>query len=447
MICFTHRRVTCVLSLTVLLAGCATVTAQPLRYPQRKDIPRWWQETRAFYCPLANSGAGSSLMKYRTERMPDDFKTFRDLDKVLDDAQALGTNVIYLVDYWEPDYEHKSDYRPKLKWGGDRAFREGIEKVHRRGGRVICYLEALIITRETELGRKEGPKWAMMDDKGNPYPYYGRDRFLLMYPGEGSGWVDYIVGVAGRLARDFKIDGIHLDSYGVHLDHVLPDHNPLHPRGQDTESFHKGALELVTRMRAEIRKYVPDAVLILEGAERTDMLDACDGAQFECLEKLRKKPWFSQKRYPIFTSAFAIEEMQDILDADQNLALSPWWFKAHPGGRDEKRLRAKTDKSNRFDQIESLHRYHNLLQANNLVPDPPADFKALFDGIIESLNAKGWGSEFYYRPLTKTASKYLTAYRRNKDKLHRGPADGIRQMLEKASQRPVRSNAEPRKTK
>jgi hypothetical protein len=431
----------------VILVGAMVACGESLRYPQRKDIPRWWQETRAFYCPLANSGAGSSLMKYKTEYLPDDFKTFRDMDLILDDAQRLGTNVIYLVDYWEPDYEHKSDYRPKLKWGGDKAFREGIEKVHRRGGKVICYLEALIITRETELGRGEGLEWAMLDDKGNPYPYYGRPRFLLMYPGEGSGWVDYIVGVAGRLARDFKIDGIHLDSYGVHLDHVLPDHNPRHLHGKDTESFHKGALELVTRMRAEIRKYVPDAVLILEGAERTDMLDACDGAQFECLEKLRKKPWFGQKKYPMFTSGFAIEEMQEILDTGQNLALSPWWFKAHPGGRDEKRLKEKTDKSNRFDQIMALHRYHNLLYANDLVPDPPADFDALFDGIIEALNKKGWGSEFRYPPLARTASKYMAAYRRHEDQLKREPADVIREMLEQASRRSLRADTGSPKAK
>jgi len=46
------------------------------------------------------------------------------------------------------------------------AFREGIERVHRRGGRVIAYLEAFIISRDTELGRTAGPRWAMMDENG-----------------------------------------------------------------------------------------------------------------------------------------------------------------------------------------------------------------------------------------------------------------------------------------
>ncbi len=416
----------------VLWAGGASSAAdRALRYPDRKDIPEWWQQTRAFYCPWDNSGAGSSLMKFKAHR-DDGFESFADLDKVLDDAKALGTSVIYLVGYWEPDYEHKAAYKPKLKWGGDKAFREGIAKVHLGGGRVIVYLEALIISRKTELGRTMGPKWAMMDEKGDYYPYYHTgDRFYLMYPGQGSGWTDYIVGVAGRLARDFRIDGVHLDSYGVHLDHVKPDYNPHHPKGKDTESFHRAAVELVRRMRAELRKHVPDAVVILEGAERTDLLDVCDGAQFECLSKLKNKPWYNRRRYPIFTSSFSTEEMQKILDEGHNLALSPWWFRDRARGRDEDRLRGKTDKNSRWDQIESLHLYHNILAANDVVPEPAARFDKLEQGIITYLNNNGWDSKFHYPPLVGTARRYLAAYEKNKDKLERRPADVIREMVEK----------------
>lgn len=482
-----------------------------LRYPDREDIPAWWQQTRAIYCPWDNSGAGSSLMKYRTHR-DEGFETFADLDRVLDDAEALGTNVLYLVGYWNPGYEHKSDYEPKLAWGGKDAFRAGIEKVHQRGGRVILYLEALIasrmtslmrvddelaeglddgrisaklreafaeegmalsdaarvtveqkdrrwlisdgderfhlhreehkgkpkvkVVRENPLGRLKGSEWAMQDAGGGYYSYYGTgDRFYVMYPGPGSRWADHIVGVAGRLAREYRIDGIHLDSYGVHLDHVKPDHNPHHPQGKDTEVFHRAAVDLVRRMRAEIRKHVPDAVVILEGAERTDLLEVCDGAQFECLSKLENKPWYGRRRYPIFTSSFSLEEMQAILDAGHNLALSPWWFRDEPRGRDEKRLRNETDKSSRFDQLESLHLYHNILYANDLLPEPrlQADFDALDKGIIEYLNQHGWGSEFKFPPLVRVANRYLHIYEKHEDELDRGPADVIREMVRKAT--------------
>lgn len=414
----------------VSAAGC--VADEPLRYPERRDIPAWWQQTRAFYCPWENSGAGSSLMKYRAHDKTA-FEDFTKLDEVLADARELGTDTIYLVGWWDPDYENKGNYEPKIKAGGAKALREGIEKVHARGGRVLLYLEALIISRKSELGRTKGPDWAMMDAGGNYHSYYGTgDRFYVMYPGEGSGWVEYIVGVAERLAREYKIDGVHLDSYGVHLDHVKPDHNPKHPNGIDVETFHRGAVRLVREMREAMRRHVPDAVVILEGAERTDLLDVCDGAQFECLSKLKDKSWHDHRRYPIFTSSFVIEEMNEILEAGHNLALSPWWFRGEVRGRDEKRLKEKTDKRSRVDQLESLHIYHNILYANGLLPKPAAHFQQLEQGIIEELNKREWQGEFDYPPLKRVADAYMRVYEQNEEKLTRRPADAIREFVQTA---------------
>jgi hypothetical protein len=252
-----------------------------------------------------------------------------------------------------------------------------------------------------------------------------------MYPGKGSGWTDYIVDVAGRLARELRIDGVHLDSYGLQWN--WKDHHPDHPDGRNPESFNRGAVNLVKRIRAELRKHVPDAIVILEGAEHTALLDVCDGAQIESLPILQKKPWHDQKRYPMFTSSFALPEMQRILDAGHNLALSPWWLSPEPRGRDEKRLAELTDKRNRFDQIQSLHKYANLLWANDREPQPPADFEALFQGIIQELNKRGWGAKFAYPPLVTAVKRYQAAYESNQQSLRRTPADALRDMLDRAS--------------
>lgn len=417
-----------------LVVPLSAVGSEP-RYPSRSDIPEWWRNTRAFYCPWENSGAGASLMQFKAHR-DEGFESFNDLDKVLDDARRLGTSVLYLVGYWEPDYEHKAEYRPKLKWGGDTAFRQGIEKVHRLGGRVIVYLEAFIISRNTDLGRTKGPQWAMMDETGSYYSYYGTgDRFYLMYPGPGSDWTDYIVEIAARLARDFRIDGVHLDSYG--LQWGWKDHNPAHPEGRDPESFNRGAVELVRRVREQMRKHVPDAVVILEGAEHTALLDVCDGAQIESLAVINRKTWAAHGRYPVFTSSFSIEEMGRILDEGHNLALSPWWLRAHPRDRDERRLLEQTDKNSRFAQIEALHRYHNILLANSRLPRPAADFDGISQGIIEYLNRNGWASRFRHPPLANAARRYVAAYRRDRNRLTREPADLIKEMLLAASSRPA----------
>jgi len=332
------------------------------RYPTRPDIPAWWQQTRSFYCPLANSGAGGSLMKYNSDKR-DNFTGFQDLPNMLEDARRLGSNCVYLVDYWDPDYPHKSDYHPKEAWGGPAGLAQGVTALHALGGRIILYLEAWIIHRDTSLGRISGMDWGMMqidpritacDPRLPPpgcwgpypppyhdapyfywYPYADTHyEYYLMWPGSGSGWADYLVALAGQMARDYHIDGVHLDSYGVHR--LLADQHPDHPGGTNIGNFQAAGVQLITRLRARMRTYVPDAVVILEGASYEDFLAACDGSQFESWTKLCSDIPYActtPHEYPIFTSSselddisVALLESQALLNAGHNLALPPWWF-------------------------------------------------------------------------------------------------------------------------
>ncbi len=424
----------------MLCSACAAAEKmETLRYPHRPDIPAWWQATRAFYCPWENSGAGGSLMKYKIHR-DGAFETFDDLDTVLDDAERLGTNVIYLVGWWEPEYEHKAEYATMARWGGDAAFKRGVEKVHRRGGRVLCYLEPFIISRKTDLAKSHGKQWAMMDEQGNYYPYYHTgDRFYLMQPGRGTGWTDHMVAVAERLARDFKIDGVHLDSYGLQWN--WKDYHPDRPWAKDPKTFNDGAIDLVKRVRAAMRKHVPDAVVILEGAENPELLDVCDGAQFENLVKLRDKPWFKERKYPIFTSSFELEEMQAILDEGYDLALSPWWFADRLRDREIEVFEKQTDKRTRFDQLMALHKLHNILLANDALPRARANFDRLDKGIIATLNKEGWGSAFTYKPLVSFAKRYLAAYRNLEGDIEHAPAEVIRKIVNRAEDEPFKYRA------
>lgn len=406
----------------------------PIAGADRDDIPAWWTQARGFYCPFANSGAGASLMKYKTGGSPaDDLASFRDLPKVLADARRLGTDVIYLVDYWQPGYEYKAEYVPWEKLGGRAALRDGIKAVHEQGGRVILYLEPFIISRRTDFAKTIGHEWAMTDEQGRFYSYYDTgDRFYLMWPGEGSGWADHVVRLAGEMARDYGADGVHLDSYGVHM--VLRDFNPAHPDGREEGAFNRAALDVIRRVRAEMRKYRPDAVVILEGAEHTSFLDACDGAQIESLAVLKKKPWWSARRYPIFTSSFELLEMKAILDEGYGLALSPWWFRDKPRGRDEKALTALTQKRNFDDQIAALSFYNNLLVANGVDALPLGSAERMRAAMIDALNAHGWKGEFEVPAFAADARRVLALYESNKDRMRRSPADQVRDWM-RAAQR------------
>lgn len=160
-------------------------------------------------------------------------------------------------------------------------------------------------------------------------------------------------------------------------------------------------------------------------------------AQIESLAVINRKPWAAEGRYPLFTSSFSLEEMERILAEGHNLAISPWWLRARPGRRDEKILLAQTDKRSRFDQIEALHRYHNILLVNGRLPQPVADFDGISQGILEHLNRNEWTSRFSYPPLVEAAQRYIAAYNRNESRLTREPADLIRVMLFAGSSRPA----------
>ncbi len=117
-----------------------------------------------------------------------------------------------------------------------------------------------------------------------------------MWPGAGSGWTNYICDAAEKLVRLYGVDGFHLDSYGCQWD--LKDSDRRHGG-----SFNQGAINLVRTMRERIQKINPDAIIMLECCERTELLDICDGGQIESgawlyspVKVLNEKPWVSQRK-------------------------------------------------------------------------------------------------------------------------------------------------------
>jgi hypothetical protein len=332
------------------------------------ESPKWWKDNRAIYASFDLSGAGGPLIKFPSEDIKKKLGTFRNLPVLLQDARKLGCNCVYLISYWEPDYEgNKGDYEIRTDLGGPEAFREGVEKIHSLGGRIILYLEPFIITRTSNVVRRYGMNWCMKDDNGKPQTYYGRSRFFLMWPRVGSGWTDYICSVAERLVRLYGVDGFHLDSYGCQWD--LKDSDRRHGG-----SFNSGAINLVRTMREQIQKIKPDAIIILECCERTELLDICDGGQIESgawlhspVKVLNEKPWVSQRKYKAFTSHYSMEEMDKILEMGYNFSLSPWWFENNTAEKDFERMHDRMKKTNDWiKRMRILWNWDNLLYINGV---------------------------------------------------------------------------------
>jgi len=151
----------------------------------RPDIPQWWRNTRAFYCPWENSGAGASLMQFKAHR-DRGFESFTDLDKILEDARRLGTNVLYLVGYWEPDYEHKAEYGPNSSGAATAPSARGWTRSIDLGAESSStWRRSLSLVIRTSAETRAG----MGDDgrAGRYYSYQGTgNRFYLMYRGRAQ---------------------------------------------------------------------------------------------------------------------------------------------------------------------------------------------------------------------------------------------------------------------
>ena len=332
------------------------------------ESPQWWRDNRAIYASFDLSGAGGPLMKFPSDDIKKKLGTFANLPVLLQEARRLGCNCVYLVSYWAPDYAgNKGDYRIRTDLGGPRAFKDGVAKIHAQGGRIILYLEAFIITRTSRVGQKYGMDWCMKDAKGKPQTYYGNAKYYLMWPGEGSRWTSYICSVAERLVRLYGVDGFHLDSYGCQWN--LRDGDRKH-----TGSFNEGAINLVKKMRERIQKINPDAIIMLEGCESTELLDVCDGGQIESgawqhspVKVLNEKPWVSGRKYKAFTSHYSMEEMDKILKMGYNLSLSPWWFENNTAEKDFERMHKKMKGPDDWiKRIRILWNWDNLLYINNM---------------------------------------------------------------------------------
>jgi hypothetical protein len=341
-----------------LLAGCRASAV---------ESPVWWKQTRSIYASFDLAGAGGPLMKFPSDDITEKLGTFRNLPILLDEARMLGCNCIYLVSYWEPNYAaNKGDYKIRADLGGPQAFKDGVAEIHARAGRIILYLEPFIVTRTSEVAKAYGLDWCMKDANGNPQAYYGNTKYYLMWPAEGSGWTDYIIAAAERLARDYGVDGFHLDSYGCQWD--LKDFDPKH-RG----SFNAGAINLVRSMRQRIQKIDPNAVVILECCERTELLYLCDGGQIESaawlyspVKVLNEKTWAAERRYKAFTSHYSMKEMDRILDMGYSLSLSPWWFQNNTTEKDFEKMREHiTRPDDWINRIRILWNWDNLLYINN----------------------------------------------------------------------------------
>ena len=213
--------------------------------------------------------------------IPGRINSFLELPNLLAEARALGTNILYLNDYWEGTdqggdipYANKGDYMPRSDLGGEEAFIEGIKRVHQFNGRVLLYVESFIIYQYSAIGMEKGPNWGgrtldgklwglEVSDACYPnYPFY----YTMLAPYQP--WQEHLIQVARRLVGQYGADGIMLDSCAWQMNRPMYNSNffPLSPLfSVSAQDYSRGVLDLVRRIRSAIQENNhPDAVVIGE---------------------------------------------------------------------------------------------------------------------------------------------------------------------------------------
>jgi hypothetical protein len=229
-------------------------------------VPAWFRDQGAIY-GFSGGGAGGIFLEQPGLGLKERIHSFLNLPQLLSEAQDLGTNIVYLWDYWEGakqggdlPYWNKGDYIPRADMGGERDFIEGIRQIHQRGGRVIVYVEPFIIYQESNIAQMKGLLWAARDpSSGQPYQHYPRN-YTMVAPFRP--WQDYLVSVCQRLVRDDGVDGIFLDSYGWQMN--WPMTTVAEGRLYSPLEYCRGVLELTDRVRSTIQGIKPDAVVLGE---------------------------------------------------------------------------------------------------------------------------------------------------------------------------------------
>lgn len=313
--------------------------------PELADTPEWFAKAGGIFSFPAGGAGGINQMLPFPETLQ--ISSFTQMDTVLAEAQAYGTDLILMVHYYQkaafsqeelesiPDagpkshYWNKGDYIIRKDLGGEEAFREGIRKVHEGGGRVLVYVEPYIILQYSEIGRTLGEQWAARSVNGEmdqSYPYN-----WTMLPAFAQ-WRDYIVGICERLVREYDVDGIYLDSLGWQWNHV--HWTMAEARLYTPEEYNRGFVLLTDAIRDGIRHIKPDAVVMSEamGAPLMGHVDGAWTADYTGWAKHHSAAAITDSplRYAgggisLFTGGTTIQQMREMFAAGWSLAVSSGW--------------------------------------------------------------------------------------------------------------------------
>ncbi len=301
--------------------------------------PAWLDSASSIYLPTPVTAGAASLCFADGDRssLASLIDTFDALPDLHAEGRQLGTDVVYIVDFWEgrPGQApkamrwSKSDYRPRVGMGGAEALRRGTDAVRSAGGRTLLYVSGMNLDRDSPLGREHGEDWTL---KSGGVPRKEPYAAEWMPCATVQGWQDHLVDIARRMGRDYGADGVHIDSWGNMRGFKCDDPDHPHDAG-DGRAFDSGTVRTVERMRDAFREGRPDAVVLAEGPKLGQLFRTLDGCQCWGIHEIANS-WLAGAvgQTNLFAAAWSLDDMHQILAWGHKWMLPRWWLSA-PSGR------------------------------------------------------------------------------------------------------------------
>jgi len=234
--------------------GAAWLRDQRRHVRFRTSPAQWYQRT-------------TFLSEHVGDVMVHQGQSFYDYPKVHMMKRGLGSDFFHVYGFHDPEvlgtvqnWTNRGDYFfAAQNLGGFGAVRRGVEAIHRQGGRIIYYVEGLIMWKRSRIGRTKGKEWALMNADGTYCEGY--KGYWHMCPA-CAGWRDWIAQTCAEIVKTTGVDGFFIDSTcatGYHRCHNPAHHHP-HP-----EVWNWGVRQMFCSIREAVDTMNPDTVLIVEG--------------------------------------------------------------------------------------------------------------------------------------------------------------------------------------
>jgi hypothetical protein len=315
----------------------ASLTVPALSY---LDPPAWFRRAGGLWCPNPQS-AGSSLLQFvkrNSEGLCALLGNFRELPKLLEGARAQGTDILYLIDYYEGNAEqdcatawrNKAMYVPRADLGGAEALRDGIAAVKKAGGHVILYVEPFILEKQTPLAEEHGKAWAILREDGYPDDPYPSAWKLCPAVAEVRA---HFAQVAGRLVGEYGASGVHLDSFGNQRGWRCIERTHGHAI-DDGEVFDDGVKRLVAEVHAEMMRHDPEAVLLCEGSKLGALSQWISGSQdWGVPDLVTRFAWKNVGRQQLLVNGFSLDDTHQVLALGHKVTIGADYYTRPPDGR------------------------------------------------------------------------------------------------------------------